>query len=298
MTVFRAGIPGALFKKGIVRSMTRQNFHNKVAVITGAASGIGCSLARECASRGISIVLADINRVRLFKLSDDLQSRGASIVAVVTDVSKPDQVEGLADAAYAAFGEVNMLFNNAGVLLSGLSWEYSSEDWDWILDINLKGVVNGLHSFLPRMLAQDTEGYVVNTSSQAGLVASPLMAPYAASKHAVIALTETLFFELALLGAKIHTSVLCPGAIATDIMLSDQGRVQESIVSNEELAEIKGFLANGVQTGMSPESVAKRVFESLLNKHFWIFTDEDFKNEFRKRADSVLRSSNPQTYYS
>lgn len=274
-----------------------QKFNQKVAVITGAASGIGCALAQECVSQGIAVVLADINHRSLLVLTEKFKSQGGRAIAVVTDVSQSDQVDALAEAAYEKFGQVDLLFNNAGVLLSGFSWEYSVADWKWILDVNLMGVVNGLHSFVPRMLAQNTEGHIVNTSSQAGLLSSPLMGPYAASKHAVVALTETLYFELALLGAKIHTSVLCPGAIDTDIMAADSARSVESSISMEVTGNIRNFLNKGVATGMSPQCCAERVFESIRNRQFWVFTDDEFIKEYRKRADSVIDSSNPREYY-
>ena len=267
-----------------------QEFVERVAVITGAASGIGLGLAKHCAKEGMHVVLADINESQVQALADELVATGTQAIAVTTDVSRPEALEGLADAAYAEFGQVDLLVNNAGVLISGFSWERSIEDWQWILNINLMGVVHGLHSFVPRMLAQGTAGHIVNTSSLAGLLASPLMGPYTVSKQAVVALTETLHYELASIDAQLKTSVLCPGPIATGIADSGSGRRVSSQISDEANDQLLGLLNTGIAAGMSPADCARKVFKGIREEKFWIFTHEDFKSTYQHRVESVMNN--------
>lgn len=270
-----------------------QDFVGKVAVITGAASGIGMGLAQHCAGEGMRLVLADVNTGQLQRVSDELRASGARIIEVTTDVANPEALDTLADAAYGAFGQVDLLINNAGVLISGFSWERSIKDWQWVLNINLMGVVHGLHSFVPRMMAQDTPGHIVNVSSMAGLLAAPLMGPYTVSKQAVVALTETLHYELESLNAKLKTSVVCPGPISTGIADSGAGRPATSEVSEQANERLMTFLKQGIGEGISPQECARVIFEGIRSEQFWIFTHEDFKGTYRTRADSVLESTNP-----
>lgn len=268
-------------------------FTGNVAVITGAASGIGLGLAERCASENLRLVLADRDNEALLKISKRLSDKGTDLIAVPTDVSNPNALNTLADAAYNAFGQVDLLVNNAGVLISGLSWERPIEDWQWILNVNLMGVVHGLHSFVPRMLAQDTPGHIVNIASLAGLLASPMMGPYTVSKQAVVALTETLHYELESINAKLKTSVVCPGPIATNIVDSGKNRVATSKISQEANAQLMAFLRSGINEGMTPEQCAEIILEGIREERFWIFTHEDFKDSYKTRADSVLQSINP-----
>lgn len=270
-----------------------QEFRNKVAVITGAAGGIGLGLANHCVSEGMNVVMADINEPLLRKRVDELVAVGAHAIGVATDVSRPDALEALADRAYAEFNQVDLLFNNAGVMLSGFSWERSIEDWQWIININLMGVVHGLHSFVPRMLSQQTPGHIVNTSSLAGLLAAPLLGPYTVSKQAVLALTETLHYELESIDSQLKTSVLCPGPIATDIANSGTDRRISSKISEEANFQFLGFLTAGIAEGMSPAECAGKVFQGIRDDEFWIFTHEDFKAEHQRRMEILMSNDNP-----
>lgn len=264
-----------------------QDFKDKVAVITGAASGIGEGLARHCAGEGMRVVLADINKQKLQVLADSLSTPALIFTA---DVSDSEQVKALADFAWQQFGQVDLLFNNAGVLISGASWDIPLKDWQWILNINLMGVVHGLHHFVPGMLAQGTPAHIVNTSSLAGLLAAPLMGPYTVGKQAVLALTETLYYELA--ESPIGVSALCPGPIATGI--ADSGREREAqAVQSDGQKQLMQFLTDGISQGMSPADCAALVFEAIREERFWVFTHEDFKPEYQRRIDDVMHNRNP-----
>src|SRR5689334_1941764 len=173
-----------------------KDFAGKVAVVTGAASGIGRALADRCAQEGMKVVLADVEESALVRAADEFRATGAPILAVRTDVSKAEDVEALARKTVETFGGVHLLFNNAGVGAGTTAWETSLRDWEWVLGVNLWGVIHGLRSFVPIMLSQGSEGHIVNTASIAGLVLGPGLAAYKVSKHGVISLSETLYGEL------------------------------------------------------------------------------------------------------
>lgn len=186
-----------------------------VAVITGGGSGLGKAIAEAAARREMKLVLADVQADVLEQSVQELRSQGADVIGVVTDVSVASAVQTLADQAEQHFGPVNLLFNNAGVAAGGLVWESTEKDWEWLLGVNLKGVVNGVNCFTPRMLAaaaadQGYQGCIVNTASMAGLLTAPGMGIYSVSKHAVLALSECLYHDLALVGRQLQTAVLCP----------------------------------------------------------------------------------------
>ena len=271
-----------------------QEFNDRVAVITGAASGIGAALARHSVAEGMRVVLADIEPGPLQSLAAELADAGASVTAVTTDVAQASEVEALADAAFDQFGQVDLLFNNAGVLISGYSWERSIADWQWILNINLMGVINGLHSFVPRMLAQKTPGHIVNTASLAGLLSSPLMGPYSVSKQAVVSLSETLHYELESIGALLKASVLCPGPVATGIAESGSKRGLATGTAAEANDQLMGFLRTGIAAGMPAADCAGKVFQAIRDESFWIFPHEEFKPAYATRCESLLAGRNPQ----
>jgi NAD(P)-dependent dehydrogenase (short-subunit alcohol dehydrogenase family) len=270
-----------------------QEFSGRVAVITGAASGIGSALASRSVAEGMQVVLADRDEGALHRLAQELGGSGASVLAVTTDVARPEQVAALAERAFDHFGQVDLLFNNAGVLISGYSWERSIDDWQWIININLMGAIHGLHSFVPRMLAQKTPGHIVNTSSLAGLLASPLMGPYTVSKQAVVALSETLHYEFESIGAQLRVSVLCPGPVATDIADSGSERDLASAVPDDASEQLLGYLRAGIAAGISPAECAAKVFQGIRDEAFWIFTHEEFKPGYAARCDSILSGRNP-----
>lgn len=275
-----------------------QSYRNKVAVVTGAASGIGQGLAAKAAALGMNVVIADIDTRSLEAVATSLRDRGADVLAVHTDVADYDSVSALADATFQHFGRANLLFNNAGVLVDGLSWERSVEDWRWSFDVNTMGVVHGIKAFVPRMLEFGEEGAVVNTASQAGLIVGPFLGPYTASKHAVVGISETLHYELTSLGAKLRAAVLCPGEVATRIWDSERLRPEQygekPQFSTGAEAKFREIVSTGVAQGMTPAELADFVFAALAEGKFWLFPHPDFKPTYTRRYRSIIDETLPQ----
>lgn len=259
----------------------------RVAVITGAASGIGRGLAEHAASVGMRLVLADVDAMGLQALCEQLRAAGAQAIACVTDVGDIAQVERLRDTALERFGSVDLLFNNAGVMQTGFSWEISPQQWQRMLNVNLLGVINGVRVFMPLLLQQGRAAHVINTASLAGLVSSPLMAPYNVTKQAVVALSETLHYELAMLAATVSVSVLCPGPVASEIMASNQ-------TVGEAGSSFSQLLDSSIRQGMTPLELAAQVFAAIDEKRFWILPHKDFKPALELRVQSILEETNPQ----
>lgn len=257
----------------------------RVAVITGAASGIGRGLAEYAAGLGMRLLLSDVDEAQLQALCAELQGRGAEAIACVADVGDPVQVEHLRDVAVQQFGGVDLLFNNAGVMQTGHCWEISHAQWQRMLRVNLDGVINGIRSFVPLLLAQGRPAHVINTASLAGLLSSPLMAPYNVTKQAVVALSETLHYELSQLQAQVSVSVLCPGPVASAIMASNQ-------VAGAG-AQFSELLDASIRQGMSPLELAELVFAAIAEKRFWIFPHKFFKPALQRRLQSILEERNP-----
>ena len=280
-----------------------KTFQGKVAVITGAASGIGRSLAERCVQEGMKVVLADVEEQALWQTSRDLAALGAETLAVQTDVSQAAAVEQLAQKAFETYSAVHLLFNNAGVGAGKTAWESTLADWEWVLGVNLYGVIHGIRSFVPRMLESGAEGYIINTASMAGLTSSPGLSVYMASKHAVVSLTETLYHELTLRGASIGVSVLCPGFVKTRIQDAERNRpaylqnVLEKHVAQEQQAsreEQEGgqLLQQAIREGMSPQHLADMTFAALRDARFYIYPPE-FKGGIASRMEDILALRNP-----
>ena len=270
-----------------------RDLNGKTAVVTGAASGIGRAMAERFATEGMSVALADIEEEPLAETTKGLESDGASVLAVPTDVSKQADVEDLAEKAVAAFGAVHVVCNNAGVGAGGPIWEIPQEDWDWVLGVNLFGVINGLRAFVPLLLEQD-EGHVVNTASMAGLTSPPGMAPYNVSKHGVVTLSEGLRSELAMRGSKVGVSVLCPGFVRTRIHESGRNRPGAEPLPEDELdpsfGPMASFLRTAVESGIPPAQVAAKVVEAIVENRFYILTHPDMKPNIQSRLEEILGS--------
>jgi len=246
----------------------------KTAVITGGASGIGLATAIQFSKAGVNIVLGDIEDGPLNTQVEEMRSHGATVIGVHCDVAKEADVEGLRDAALKEFGAVHVIFNNAGVA-SGSTIGTPKKIWDWVMSVNLDGVVNGMNAFVPLFLEQN-EGHVVNTASEAGLVGVAGMGPYNASKFAVVGISESLFHELANTGKNVHVSVLCPNFVRTRIFESERNMPKElaSYAENPEGAEMKKIAAALVNAGIDAADVAKAVEDAVVHEKFWILTHE------------------------
>ena len=276
-----------------------KEFKDKVAVITGAASGIGRAIAGKCVEEGMTVVLADINKEGLIKAEAELTAAGGTILAVHTDVSKAGDIEALAQKTLDVFGEVHLLVNNAAVYTTGTIWENTVTDWEWVLGVNLMGVINGVRIFVPIMLEQDTEAHIVNVSSMTGLSRSSNMGTYTVSKHGIVALSETLFYELAERDAKVKVSVLCPGAVNTPVAeaarrrhieMEDVPGERKMTPEDERLIERLGRL---FKTGMDPNEVAYKVFEAIREEKFYLLTHPEEKVRVQRRFEGILAESNP-----
>jgi NAD(P)-dependent dehydrogenase (short-subunit alcohol dehydrogenase family) len=279
-----------------------KQFRDRVAVITGGASGIGFATAERLAAEGMKLVLADIESGALEAAVKKLESGGAAVIGVRTDVSKADEVERLAQKTLERFGGVHVVFNNAGVAITGEAWENSVADWEWVLGVNLWGVIHGIRTFVPILLRQNEPAHVVSTASMAGLTSNPGMAVYNVTKHAVVTLSETLHHDLALRGSPVKASVLCPGFINTRIM--DSARNRQSDARRDPPtpdasalgASIELALREGVRQGFAPGQVAQQVFEAIRDERFYIFAAQpEIFAAVRQRLDEVGAHKNPVT---
>lgn len=277
-----------------------QEFEGKVAVITGAASGIGLALTEKCLSLGMSVVMADIEEEVLIKVAEKLQSAGDNnILPVTTDVSVLEEIEILAKKAMDHFGGVHLLFNNAGVGGGGNSWESTQKDWEWVIGVNLWSVIYGVQVFSPLMISQDTDCHIVNTASVAGLVGAITNAPYSVTKHGVVALTEHLYADFKNQDLKVGASVLCPGFINTNIIDSDRNRPShlanfaEPPVLTEKEEGMREMFKQVLKQGMQPSQLADIVFEGIRAEKLYLLTQSDFDEAILARAKNITSGTNP-----
>jgi NAD(P)-dependent dehydrogenase (short-subunit alcohol dehydrogenase family) len=275
-----------------------KDFKDKVAVITGGASGLGLAMARRFAAEGMKLVLADVEEEALRKVETEFRKAGTPVIGIRTDVARAQDMERLAEKTLATFGGVHLLCNNAGVGPGGVVWENTVADWEWVLGVNLWGVIHGVRVFLPIMLRQDADCHVVNTASVAGLLSVPNMGIYCVSKHAVVTLSECLYHDLAQRHARVGVSLLCPAYVPTGIIDSERNRPAllrnaQRVKTPEELAR-EEVMRNAVLSGkISAEQVAQMVFDAVESNRFYILTHPKIKGAIQMRVEDILQERSP-----
>lgn len=269
-------------------------FENKVAVITGAASGIGLELARVLAEQGAKLVLADIEVVALEAAARELEKRTETAFQVC-DVSQADSVEALADFAESRFGAIHLVCNNAGVFTGGQLWESTVDDYQWLLNVNLWGVIHGIRSFVPRLAKHGEPAYILNTASMAAITSMPYSGIYNMSKHAVLALSESLYHELSFAHPQVGVSCLCPEMFNTGIAKAERNRPSSlaTINPSDSRAAAEQAIQDGVKSGKHPREVAERAVQAIRDKQFYILSDDAWRKTANTRLDDIRLGRNP-----
>ncbi|HEX6519139.1 MAG TPA: SDR family NAD(P)-dependent oxidoreductase [Streptosporangiaceae bacterium] len=269
----------------------------KVAVVTGAASGIGLALSRRLGADGMRVMMADVDEPMLASAAENLAAEGIKAASLVTDVSDADSVDALAQATLEHFGAVHVVCNNAGVSHGGPIWQIPLPTWNWTVGVNLFGVVHGIRSFVPRLISQQ-EGHIVNTASMAGLLTPPWMSAYSATKHAVVAMSETLYHELAAIGSPVGVSVLCPGTVRTHIHEAfskwpARYGPRPVVEDDPEIADWRRGLGSKIESGLDPAVVATAVRDAIIGNRFWILTHPEMAGAVIDRYNGVAIGRNP-----
>ncbi len=273
-----------------------KDFNGKTAVITGGASGIGGAMAELFLEKGMNVVLGDIEQGAL---DATVAALGADrCLGVVTDVSKAQDVQALADAALQRFGGIHIACNNAGVFAGGVLWEESIADFEWQMNVNVWGVIHGIRTFVPIMAKQGDDSHIVNTASMAAVTAMPYSGIYHMTKHAVLGLSESLYHELSIHSPNVKVSVLCPEAINTGIANSARNRPAElsGAGKDEQTAEsemVVGALAATTAAGLGPDVMARRVFDAINEERFYILSDDGWREAAHIRCDDIRAGRNP-----
>ncbi|MEG0677992.1 MAG: SDR family oxidoreductase [Comamonas sp.] len=278
-----------------------RNFEGKTAVLTGAASGFGLECARIAAQRGMNLVLVDVQQEALDKAEAEMKAAGAQVLARKLDVSDAAQMEALAAEVKTRFGAPHFVFNNAGVGAGGLVWENTVADWQWVLGVNVWGVIHGVRLFTPMMLEAakadpSFEGHIVNTASMAGLLAPPNMGIYNVSKHAVVSLTETLYQDLALVSDQVSASLLCPFFVPTGIGHSERNRpaamADQPLTASQKIGQ--AMTDKAVSSGkVTAAEVAQKVFDAVASGQFYIYSHPQALGSVQTRLEDVVQARNP-----
>ena len=275
-----------------------KEFQNKVAVITGGASGLGLEIARLAANKGMKLVLSDIEESALKNAEREFAERGVEVLAVRSNVALAEDVERLAEQTIARFGAVHLLFNNAGVALSKTTWETTIADWEWVLGVDLWSVIHGIRVFTPIMLKQNTHCHIINTASVAGMLSTPGMAAYNVAKHGVVTLSETLYHDLKRRGANIDVSVLCPAWVKTGIMDSERNRPGDLQNTDDQKSaddrKLEEAARHAAQAGkVTAPMVAEIVFAAIEENKFYILTHPKIKKWIGLRVEDILQDRQP-----
>ena len=274
-----------------------KELRGRVAVVTGAASGIGLAIAERFAAEGMKVVMADVEAAALERAAAAVRATAPAVHATRVDVSRPEDVERLARETYGAFGAAHVVCNNAGVAVIGAVHEHTLADWQWVMGVNLWGVIHGVRAFVPRMLAGGDEGHIVNTASMAGLTTSAYMSVYDVTKHGVVALSESMYKEFEATGAPIGVSVVCPGLIDTNIMRSARNRPTELAEEGKAGPMAQAFgqgLSDRLATGYPPSEVASQVVDGISEKRFYVVPAQpEVKQGAMVRAQDILELRNP-----
>ena len=276
------------------------DLNGRTAVITGAASGIGRAMARAFGQAGMRVALADVESGALEEARKGLEAEGIEARGFVCDVSQADAVQQLAEDVREAFGGVHVVCNNAGVFVGGTTWGTPLNDYEWILNVNVWGVIHGIRTFVPILLEQDEPGHIVNTASMAGLTTGPMTAAYFMSKHAAVALSESLFHELAARQAKVGVSVVCPELVNTRIFQAGRNRPphlkrDETEDLPEETKQVEEVVSGVASTGVDPTVLAARTLEAVRENRFWVLPPDGdpWREAARLRNESIDHATNP-----
>ncbi len=271
------------------------DWNGQICVITGAGSGIGAGLARHAVGQGMQVIGADVDTQGLEEVTQSLGANSRAFTSYTLDITDAEAVSRFAEQVYNEHGQVHLLFNNAGVLVDGKSWERPLRDWRWIIDVNIMGVIHGIHHFVPRMLQQGGAARVINTASIGGLLGGgTYMSPYQASKHAVVVLTESLYRELALEEGNVTASVLCPAEVATRIWQSERLRpASDHFTLGAEEQRFHDAVAGNVADGPTPDAFAAQVFAGIEAGKFWLIPDTAFMPLLQQRTEDIALARNP-----
>lgn len=277
------------------------NFKGKTAVLTGAGSGFGLECARIAAQNGMNVVLVDVQKDALDAAKTELEATGTQVMARLVDVSNAAQMQALANDVQQQFGAPHFVFNNAGVASGGLLWENTEADWQWVLGVNVWGVIHGVRLFTPMMLEaakkdSSYQGHIVNTASMAGLLTPPNMGVYNVSKHAVVALTETLYQDLKLVTDQISASVLCPYFVPTGISQSHRNRPSTLKADKPTQSQLIGQAMSdkAVSSGkVTAAEVAQLVFDAMSQDQFYIYSHPQALGNVQSRMEAIVQQHNP-----
>jgi NAD(P)-dependent dehydrogenase (short-subunit alcohol dehydrogenase family) len=274
-------------------------FKGRAVAITGAASGFGREMAMRCHALGAKLALADIDTAGLATLEEELKEMNADFFTAKVDVSKFEEMQAFADKTFSLYPDLALFFNNAGVEISGTIWELSMKDWEWVYGVNVFGIIHGLKAFVPKMLKQDKEAIIINTSSLAGLISGHNSPIYLTGKHAVVALTEALELQLQQVQSKIKAFVFCPAYVKTNLHKAERNRPAELANENseyyqsEDYKKKQGMMQYAVPNGMELDQAMDIVFEALEKDLFYIQTNPEFLPRIEQRFNNIMQNKRP-----